>query len=102
MRRCRGDRPRHKKPGQGKAETSEIPQGSPITDRTADGRQDAALYRHVSFETMLGLARTITDELLDIIATIPAKACRQSGARRGAADSDRHAGRPIKTPESRT
>jgi len=47
----------------------------------------SALLPHVSFETMLGSPRTITRRLWDIVrAIIPQKACRQSGAARGAED----------------
>jgi hypothetical protein len=50
-------------------------------------RYNRRFYRHVSFETMLGLAshhhRQVTGISSD--TTIPAKACRQSGASHGAA-----------------
>ena len=50
-------------------------------------RYNRRFYRHVSFETMLGLAahHHPTSTGISSGATIPAKACRRSGASRGAA-----------------
>jgi transposase-like protein len=50
-------------------------------------RYNRRFYRHVSFETILGLASHHRPRVTGISsgATIPAKACRQSGASRGAA-----------------
>jgi hypothetical protein len=67
-------------------------------------RYNRRFYRHVSFETMLGLAAHHHPSYWDIVGRDNPRKPDDSPARAAAPqDSDRHAGRPIKTSrKSRT
>jgi len=64
-------------------------------------RYNRRFYRHVSFETMLGLGRAPSPMSYWGLsaATIPAKACRQSGASRAAGQRTRMAGSRSRPPK---